>query len=246
MGNPPAARMSHELFRRHWQAYRTVVTHDLMEHSAMAAVLEAAIREWAAGHDGALRLADLGCGDMAVMAPILRRLHPAAVLGLDACESVLPLAGQSLGEVPFPCRWVGEDLLGWIRSPSRAPGERWSVICAQYVLHHLEDTAKEEVLRGLRDRLVPGGLLLVADVFRRPGESLPAYIDRMLERVEGQWTVLPAEARALVGAHVRTGDRPMEAPAFLGLARRCGWRGRWIWRGSHDAEALLLLTPVDD
>ena len=46
------------------------------------------------------RMVDLGCGDLALLAPLLRRLPLGSYTGLDLTAQVLPLAQQGLGDVP--------------------------------------------------------------------------------------------------------------------------------------------------
>ena len=40
-------------------------------------------------------------------------------------------------------------------------------------------------------------------------------------------------------------DLPAERDAIEAVAEACGWSWRWAWQGSHQAEALAVLTPVD-
>jgi hypothetical protein len=39
-------------------------------------------------------------------------------------------------------------------------------------------------------------------------------------------------------------DDPAERDVFTAMAETAGWRTRWIWRGSHQAEVLLALQPA--
>ncbi len=233
-----------ELFERNWRAYRAVVDHDLMEHRALTdalkAVAGALVRPgWA--------WADLGCGDLALLAPLLRALPLGRFEAVDAAAAVLPLAAENLeagatGPVPFPCHWSHQDLLAW--AEQREPTSRFDLISCSYALHHLSDLDKQRVLAALIRRLAPDGTLLIADVFRRDGESRAAYIDRYGQRVRDTWGVLPGADRQRVLDHLSAHDEPAERGAFVACARSAGWACRWIWTGSHGAEALLLLWPA--
>ena len=46
-------------------------------------------------------MVDFGCGDLALLAPILRCLQLVEYTGLDLTAVVLPLAQQVLGPVPY-------------------------------------------------------------------------------------------------------------------------------------------------
>lgn len=117
-----------ELFEHQWATYRRVVDHDLMEHRALSGATAAAIETWLAARpkDAAgPHLVDLGCGDLALLAPLLRRLTLGSFLGVDLSAGVLPRAEASLGAVSYPCRWRQEDLCWPGRrrmQPTRSPG----------------------------------------------------------------------------------------------------------------------------
>ncbi|MCP9915611.1 methyltransferase domain-containing protein [Cyanobium sp. ATX 6F1] len=233
-----------ELFERNWRTYRAVVDHDLMEHRALSDVLKAMVEAlvrpgWA--------WADLGCGDLALLAPLLRALPLGRFEAVDAAAAVLPLAAANLeasaaGPVPFPCRWSHRDLLAWAEQPE--PASRFELITCSYALHHLPDEGKQRALAALAGRLAPDGALLIADVFRRDGESRAAYIERYGQRVRESWGVLEVADRQRVLDHLSAHDEPAERDAFVACARGAGWASRWIWTGRHGAEALLLLWPA--
>lgn len=241
---PEAHDGSLELFERNWRAYRAVVDHDLMEHRALTRALKAVVQElvrprWA--------WADLGCGDLALLAPLLRALPLGRFEGVDAAAAVLPLAAANLqaaaaGPPSFPCHWSHQDLLAWAEQPQAAP--RFELISCSFALHHLKEEAKERVLAALARRLAPDGALLIADVFRRDGESRATYVARYSRRVRRTWGGLAAADRQRVLEHLSAHDDPSERGAFVERARRAGWASRWIWNGRHGAEALLLLWPV--
>lgn len=225
-----------EMFRRQWTTYRRVVDHDLMEHRGLTAALAAAIDGWLAERDPAAappHLVDLG-----LLPPLLRRLPLASFTALDLNGAVLPLAAEALGPVPYPCRFVEGDLLGW----AEADGPAVDVVISGFAVHHLHEPEKERFLQGCRRHLAPGGLLLWADVFRAAGESREAYVARYCERVHG-WTPLEADRLEEVIAHLSAWDHPAEREAIEQVAAAAGWRWRWLWQGSHDAEALAGLTP---
>ena len=70
-------------------------------------------------------------------------------------------------------------------------------------------------------------------------------MERYRRRVETTWQALPAEQRTRVLEHLAVSDEPAERSDFVARARRAGWDSRWIWQGSHGAEALLLLWPAN-
>jgi SAM-dependent methyltransferase len=236
-------------FARHWLTYRRVLEHDLMEHRALTAALGAAIDAWLARRGPAAaapHLVDLGCGDLALLPPLLRRLPLASWTGLDLNGAVLPLAARALGPVPYPCRFLEGDLLAWAEAePTTTDGAAGPVdlLLTGFAVHHLEEADKRRFLAGCRRRIAPDGLLLWADVFRQPGESRAAYLARYGERVR-HWSPLEPHQRQEVIEHLSQWDHPGERGAIEREATAAGWHWKWAWQGSHQAEALALLTPA--
>jgi SAM-dependent methyltransferase len=231
------------LFERQWATYRTVVSHDLMEHRALASATAAALEQWLAQRPAgqpAPAMVDLGCGDLALLAPMLQTLPLGSYTGLDLTPAVLPLAEAALGSVPYPTRWVEGDLLAWVDSD----GPPVELIHSAFALHHLTDARKGQFLRAARRRLAPGGLLLWGDVFREPGEALNAYRQRYSDRIRQGWHGLTLEQQSQVIDHLSSFDIPAERGSIEALAQQAGWSWRWAWQGTHQAEALALLTPI--
>ena len=93
------------LFEQQWKTYRTVLEHDSMEHRAIADATAAVLWSWIdqRGEQAPpVVLVDLGCGDLAHLAPLFRSLPLRSYTGLDLAASVLPLAERQMGPVAFP------------------------------------------------------------------------------------------------------------------------------------------------
>ena len=234
-----------ELFDRQWSSYRAIVEHDLMEHGPVAGATAEAIDSWLAARTPAApapELVDLGCGDLARLAPLLRRLPLAGYTGVDLAAVVLPLAERNLGAVPYLTRWRQGNLLDWALEGQEASTD---ILHSAFAIHHLDDEQKQRFLAAARRCIRPGGLFIWADVFRLPGEPRPTYLDRYTRRIESGWGVLDADQQAHVITHMHHFDLPAERDAIEAVAEACGWSWRWAWQGSHQAEALAVLTPVD-
>lgn len=232
-----------DLFERQWQTYRSIIDHDWMEHRGITAACSQALESWVADHPeraGAARLLDLGCGDLARMGPVYSALPLGGYLGVDLTEQVLPMAREAMGPVGFPVRFVHGDVVDFVRTP----GEDFDLVHAALVLHHLPDDAKVDFLIDLRTRLRAGGCFLWADVFREPDESRAHYAQRYAERIRANWTAIDENARETLVSHMSTYDYPADRAAIVTAAQKAGWNWRWLWQGSHHAEAVALLTPA--
>lgn len=144
-------------FSRHWSTYRQVLEHDLMEHGALTAALTGTIDGWLEQRGPgapAPHALDLGCGDLSLLPPLLRRLPLASFTGIDLNGAVLPLAGEALGPVPYPCRFLEGDLLAWAEAEPEGPP--MDLLLSSFAVHHLQEPDKGRFLRGCRRRIAPG------------------------------------------------------------------------------------------
>lgn len=228
-----------DLFQQQWATYRAVLDHDLMEHQAMSLACGQQLRQCCT-EAKAPSVVDLGCGDLALLAPVLRALPLGHYTGLDLCAEVLPLAKAALERAPYPRSWIEGDLLGWACDPKGAPVE---LIHSSYAVHHLQDAEKARWLAGCRRRITPGGSLIWIDVFRQAGESREAYLTRYGDRVKGWSSLSPGQRQAVLG-HIQRFDFPAERGAIETVAAAAGWSWQWIWQGSHSAEAMAVLRPT--
>jgi len=240
-----------DFFERQWSSYRAVVEHDLMEHRAIATASAAVLQSWLLlrpADASPPAMVDLGCGDLALLAPLLAQLPLASYTGLDLTEAVLPLAQRALGSVPYATQWRHGDLLAWAEAgeaaASTAAAGDTDILHSAFAIHHLSDAQKQRFLRGARRHMNPGGLFIWVDVFREPGESIAAYADRYGNRIQSSWGMLAAEQRQHVEQHLRSFDIPADRAAMQQAAEQEGWRWRWAWQGAHRAEAMALLTPA--
>ena len=251
-----------DLFDRQWSSYRAIVEHNLMEHRQVADATADALQGWLAQRPAQARapsMVDLGCGDLALLAPLLQR---------------------ALGPVPYPSQWREGDLLTWAIAPATAtaarPADRQGLAQAEgstdgresagsaaaadhgqkhvatsidilhsaFAIHHLDADQKATFLQGARQRISADGVFLWADVFREPGENRQAFLQRYSERVRNDWHQLTAEQAQHVIDHLNQFDIPADRTSIQATAEAAGWHWRWRWQGAHRAEALAVLTPA--
>jgi len=249
MSRWPEQGRSMDFFERQWSSYRAVVEHDLMEHRAAAAAVAKALEHWFGQRPAEATppaLIDLGCGDLALLAPLLRELPLKRYTGLDLAAVVLPLAEQALGPVSYATHWREGDLLGWAEAEDGADPalDQPDILHSAFAIHHLNDAQKSRFLEGARRRVQPGGLFLWVDVFREPGESRDAYIGRYCQRISSSWPQLNAEQQQHVIAHLSQFDLPTDRATIQECAEAAGWRWEWAWQGHYRAEAMAVLTPA--
>ena len=230
------------LFEQQWTTYRTVLEQDVMEHRAVAEATAAALRRWLAQRRDqatSIDLVDLGCGDLAHLAPLYRSLPLRSYTGVDLAAAVLPMAEREMGQVPFSCCWRCGDLLDWAQQVGEG---RVDLIHSAFAIHHLSNPEKVRFLRGARRRIADDGLLMWTDIFQEEHESRDDYLERYISRVQ-HWPGLSDGQRDAVLDHMRQCDWPAQRGWIESVAAESGWELTWGWRGQHRAEALALLRP---
>ena len=127
---------------------------------------------------------------------------------------MLPVAAATLGPVPYPTHWCAGDLLGWATSAA-ANKTPIDILHSAFAIHHLNDEAKETMLRGAPGRIHPEGLFLWADVFRGAVES------------EGRRSPATASVSKATGGPLRSarGSRPSPTSVHW-ITPPIEWRSR--------------------
>ncbi|MCP9805500.1 class I SAM-dependent methyltransferase [Cyanobium sp. T1B-Tous] len=235
-----------DFFENQWSTYKTIVQHDFMHHRALVGAVEQVLKHYCDGAPAGHRphFVDLGCGDADPLAAVLRDLPLGSLLGLDQASSVLPLAAQALGEVPYPCDWIQGELLEWATAatPHTNPVD---ILYSSFAIHHLDGESQEAFLAGVRKKINPKGMFLWADIFREPGESVDDFRLRYTQRMSDHWGgALQPQQLAEACFHVSHYDLPADRATIGTTALKQGWALSWIWAGPDQAEALAVLTPA--
>ena len=206
-----------EFFVDAWEVYRKLVAANDMFHRELYDEVE---KRLAPADWQLFSLLDLGCGDAATLAPVLRRLPVSSYLGVDLSLVALELAAANLrglnGAVAFQLENI-LDTLGGEREPV-------DVIFSSFVLHHLDADEQLAFLQGCRRHLRPSGQLLLIDVLRDEGQSLPDYLDAYIGVMERDWTTLTPEECRYATTHVRHFDRPGTLAELIARSEVAGFR----------------------
>ena len=213
---PPTAATA--FFVDSWAVYQKLVAHNHMFHREIYAEVA---RLLAALPPTPIRLLDLGCGDVSQFAPVLRTLNLARYDGVDESAVALALAKQNLAGVAGEVHLHQADMLAFVETAT----ERFDVIFSSFALHHLAREAKQDFLSACRQRLAPGGQLLLIDVARDEDQDLPAYLKAYCRTMARDWTSLNAEELGYVTTHVRENDKPERVSDLAAMAVAAGFAG---------------------
>lgn len=201
-----------------WDTYAKVVAANYMFHKEIGQAIQAALR--ARFGSRPFSILDLGCGDAATFAPLLDGFAVESYRGADLSQAALALAGRNLSYLSCPVVLKQADLMGELAS-----AEPCDLIYVSFALHHLPTEGKAEFFRLAAQKLKPGGLLLLADVVREEGQSLPDYLDAYSEYLRDTMATLDPSEREAIREHITSFDLPEPCSLLQTQAEAAGLRG---------------------
>lgn len=222
------------IFFSNWQTYRGVIETNSMEHIEVFAAVHSILARRTAPYT----LFDLGCGDAAAIGPAMLGTPVQRYVGVDCAAGALDFARETFADRAVPeVSLIVDDLLQAVETTP----EHFDIILASFALHHFSDADKQRFLTVARDKLAPGGELILIDVVRLDGQTREEYLDRYRAFSSG-WP-LPQETRDKIMAHVSGYDYPAEISAEETWARDTGYTVEQFYRGARDTQVGWLLTP---
>jgi len=142
--------------------------------------------------DASIRILDLGAGTGLLSAFVRERFPNAHLHLIDLVESMLDRARLRLGDqnTTYAAGDYGTEPI---------PGQ-WEAIVSALSIHHLADTAKQELFRRVHTALVPGGVFINAEQVAGPTPELTLryhqqWLTRVRERGATDQEIADAEYR---------------------------------------------------
>jgi SAM-dependent methyltransferase len=227
-----------DLFEQQWATYRAVLEHNGLNHKKIIDFCKREIAALAGAErrlvEPGLDLVDLGCGDGAVVAEVLKYLEPGAVrsfVGVDLTAKALDLAGPALrAAAPAAIvRLEPTDIRSFIAD---APPSSFDVVLSSYCIHHFPLDEKAAMLAATRRALRPGGLLLLADVYQAAPEkeSREQMMARWHHERFRQWEFLSEGQKDAVCEHTQGHDLPETLSTYDCLLQEAGFDSvRRLW-----------------
>jgi SAM-dependent methyltransferase len=161
---------------------------------------------------------DLACGDASMSAEALRGLRVSQYHGLDISAQALSLAVRNLEYLSCDTSFHRCDFSKRL--------ERWSepadVVWIGLSLHHFLAHDKAAVMRSIRNRLEPGGLLMIYEDASPDGESRDQWLSRWDEQ-KPSWTAYSEAEWLYVTDHVHSSDYPETDSMWRDLGRQSGF-----------------------
>lgn len=184
-----------------WAMYDAVIQADYMLHNELVATLA----DWARKQTTPLRIIDLGCGDAWLASHAFRDANVESYHGVDVSDSAVERARHNTAIWKGRADVTAGNLADFLHSQ---PDDSANVVLASYSIHHFSSDAKIALLAECRRVLAPSGTFLWIDAVRNDDESRDAYIARLTNVMQYDWTALNEHQRNKACTHVRTSDFP--------------------------------------
>ncbi|MEY3051892.1 MAG: hypothetical protein RLY31_1677 [Bacteroidota bacterium] len=188
-----------------------------MCHADMMDWTRKGISDWPLS--GGIRCLDMGCGDAFQLSSILPDFHVASYEGWDLSPAAVEWAADRLARTGIPFRFAVGDMEELLRVADNP----FNLIHSSYAVHHLQDDAKKRLIQSAFDLLLPGGRLILVDIFRTKDQSREAYIDAYLSRMYETWSLLSDPEFEMVRSHVESFDFPARLEDMFGWLRQAGF-----------------------
>lgn len=201
-------------FFSNWAMYRAVIDNDCMDHRRIYSGVGEILRE----RSEPFTLVDLGCGDAAGVATAVHDTTITRFVGVDSAAPALGFARETFADAAFDVELVEQDLTDAVRTE-----RTYDVVVMAFALHHFQAPEKREILADIRQRLNPGGELLLIDLVRQPEQSRNEYLDAYVEYVRS-WP-LPEQTIASICDHVTGFDYPEQLSDQPQWALSAGYTG---------------------
>ncbi len=218
-----------------WDTYAKVVASNYMFHRELGEAIRAALRARFA--ERSFSVLDLGCGDAATFAPLLEGLALESYEGADLSEAALTLAIKNLSRLNCPVELVRSDFMKALAESSLK-----DAIYTSFALHHLPTDQKAEFFRLAAEKLDRAGLLLLVDVTREEGESLPAYHRDYCAWLRSSMNALNHEEQDSICDHLVNNDLPEPYSLLAAQAEAAGLK-TLPGLAPHKWHRLMLFAP---
>ena len=207
-----------QIFRDTWSLYDQILGRNYMFHDEIFRdVTEVLATRYP---QGTYRILDLGCGNARHLSAALKRCPPGLYAGYDLSSAALCQAREHLASLNCPVDLRQADFQDAFRRDD-APFE---VIFSSFAVHHLASQDKQQFLRDARNRLEPGGCLLLSDTSREPDEDRPAYLRNYCSWIRSDWKALSDADLTSVEEHIRTRDFPESNTEIHEMAAAAGFQ----------------------
>jgi 2-polyprenyl-3-methyl-5-hydroxy-6-metoxy-1,4-benzoquinol methylase len=182
-----------------------------------------------------IKLLDIGCGDAHQISKQLKELNLSSYTGYDLSAQAIQFAKQNVEklniEIDFHVGYM-EDLI-------KKDQQSYSVLYSSFAIHHLTNEMKRDFIHNCFNKLDAGGLFILIDIKRLPGQTIEDYKKSYSDWIHDEWHSLTTDEKDAIIDHLNTCDIPVEASTYIEYANSTGFN--FIEEVEIDARHALLV-----
>jgi ubiquinone/menaquinone biosynthesis C-methylase UbiE len=202
-------------FFEQWAVYRKIVDLDYLSHRGAYAAIDTAL----AGLGHPFSFLDLGAGDADSTSRVLAGKPLSSYEAVDLSETALRLARERTSDFRCAVRCTQGDFFQFVKNRTLTD----DVVFIGLSLHHLIAEDKRRFLPELRRIVSPGGMLLVYEPIREPGESRDEVMARWWRHAQSHWTGIEPAELTKAKEHVFGNDHPEPIADYIDMMTSAGF-----------------------
>ena len=215
--NQQSFKSDNKFFDEQWRIYQKILHNNYMGHEEIYSVVHQFLVD---RYNKPFKLLDLGCGDASFAAQALLNTTIHSYVGVDLSASALEIARDNIANLPGEKLFIQDDLF---ESIFQHQDHSFEVILASFALHHLTFSQKERFIARLPELLTNNGVFLLVDIFRQPQESREDYLQRYLNNIRQDWSLINSQEFSKIQEHMTSSDFPETQENLYSLASQSGF-----------------------
>jgi 2-polyprenyl-3-methyl-5-hydroxy-6-metoxy-1,4-benzoquinol methylase len=206
-----------QIFIRNWEIYQKVIRENYMKHEELGEAAQKHLQVFI--QHSPIKMLDIGCGDAHQISEQLKQLNLSTYTGYDLSEQATQVAEKHFAVFEKKANFQ----IGRMEQLIKSDHSSYNVIYSSFAIHHLVDDEKEEILKDCYDKLDVGGLFILIDIKRLPGQSIDAYKESYAQWINEDWDALNKDEKNAIIDHLNTCDIPLETQAYIKYAQKAGF-----------------------
>jgi cyclopropane fatty-acyl-phospholipid synthase-like methyltransferase len=222
-----------QIFIRNWEIYQKIIRQNYMKHNELAAHSQVYFNQLSLKQP--IKLLDIGCGDAHQISKQLKDLNLSSYTGYDLSAQAIEFAKQNVENLNAACNFQ----VGYMEDLIKKDQQTYTALYSSFAIHHLSDEMKNDFIHNCYKRLDDGGLFILIDIKRLPGQSIEAYKKSYADWIHQDWHSLTTDEKHAIIDHLNTCDIPVEASTYIQYANNAGFN--YIEKVDIDTRHTLLV-----
>ena len=222
-----------QIFIRNWEIYQKIIRENYMKHKELAAHSQVYLNQLSLQQP--IKLLDIGCGDAHQISKQLKDLNLSSYTGYDLSAQAIQFAKQNVEKLNTKIDFQ----VGYMEDLIKKDQQSYSVLYSSFAIHHLTNDVKLDFIHNCFNKLDAGGLFILIDIKRLPGQTIEDYKKSYADWIYAEWHSLTTDEKDAIIDHLNTCDIPVEASTYIEYAKSTGFN--FIEEVAIDARHTLLV-----